>query len=951
MRIKTAVGGLLIALALPTMAAPNDLFENNGTVNTPVIDAVTFLNRGLFNVGAADVPYDTQNTRFYTNFPGAIIQGVGGMRFSRVGEDGFRHPADSFYNAGTIALDATGNSWVLIDATNVVNRGGISVGESGLMSIRGDNVQLSRSGLRAGQDPTAPINEGREFPPEYTNDSGVQDVYAGVGVNNVLDPAGPGPFNLNLLTGTPAFSGGHQVLQNGFTNQVNVAAPNAFAITNALGPTNWLVQVVFMNTNSADPFFKTDVRFGPPRNPSVDGAQMAMVQFTFEDVDTITGEPYTNFVYVLDNLGAMTNAIFFTNAFSPTDLRPSSTLITRVTPPEWDAGTGTNVIFAPTLFVSPDYVTDQVTNVYAAYSANIGPATRAPIFGGGGQVTGGAASFLNHPTNQPGRIEIEADSLDLNLTRIKSEGLLSIKTDNLSPKGPYKVDSTVVSYDVGSTAGPLVVSNLVETTVRRFTGNVRCWSGAWTNQTFSVGPDPADPTLQVTNTIDIRFHALIVGHNFQTTVPVETLNFSGRGVEIVIMDDLTVTEGLVLDTPILDVRAPIDAGSIPWNLDSLPSLRRLTNSGAMFTTDEFRLGTQTVPLDLVVNRGTMAGTFISVHSTEFENSGDLGSISGDIEIDVDALKLEGGSLISSANLRITTPDAKMTGATLASGTSSFGALILDVRDRLTDGGIDASNTWSVTDGIQLVRKPAESDLTGTEVYSFLNRFREGVHVWSAEDRGATAAGFVNNAALGKLTLDGTLFTLFTFIGPDSTTPYALYTDFLELTNAAVDVELSLNVATNLTIYFADSNVPADQLDGALGGRLRWVNDVAGARSGVPVTLSTGQSIRVNRSLLTSLTVDSDLDGIPNASDPAPFEAAALRVKVGILGSDPSQVEISWGATSGALYRVEYSARPQGAEWNVLATREHTDAAPGVVKVSDSLNPSGEQRFYRVVQVR
>jgi hypothetical protein len=94
-----------------------------------------------------------------------------------------------------------------------------------------------------------------------------------------------------------------------------------------------------------------------------------------------------------------------------------------------------------------------------------------------------------------------------------------------------------------------------------------------------------------------------------------------------------------------------------------------------------------------------------------------------------------------------------------------------------------------------------------------------------------------------------------------------------------------------------------------------------------------------------------LDGTPNASDSAPFESAALRVRVGILESDPGQVEISWGGTPGGQYRVEYSTRLQGGEWNALATCEHPDGAPGLVKVCDALRTSGEQRFYRVVQVR
>jgi hypothetical protein len=41
----------------------------------------------------------------------------------------------------------------------------------------------------------------------------------------------------------------------------------------------------------------------------------------------------------------------------------------------------------------------------------------------------------------------------------------------------------------------------------------------------------------------------------------------------------------------------------------------------------------------------------------------------------------------------------------------------------------------------------------------------------------------------------------------------------------------------------------------------------------------------------------------------------------------------------------------GGEWNLLTTCENKGATPGVVKACDRLNTSGEQRFYRVVEVR
>jgi hypothetical protein len=296
---------------------------------------------------------------------------------------------------------------------------------------------------------------------------------------------------------------------------------------------------------------------------------------------------------------------------------------------------------------------------------------------------------------------------------------------------------------------------------------------------------------------------------------------------------------------------------------------------------------------------------LSIQADQLENNGILTTTAGDILLATRDLKFEGGAAIAAANLRIQADDFKAQMSTIETGVGGFGSLILDVGNRLTDNGGVASNVWRVTDGFQLLRKPTEGDLSGTEMVSFLNRFREGVHVWAAEDLGPTPAGFTNNMALSRLTLDGTQLTLFTFVGPDSVNPYALYVNFLELTNSAAEIDVHLNVATNFTIYFADSNVP--DLDGALEGRLRRVS---------------------------------------SAPPPAGFNLQIQRVDE---ASD--QAELSWTGLPGRSYRVEFSSSLAGAAWQTLATCEQTDPQPGRLKVCDTSVPPRESRFYRVVEVR
>src|SRR5690606_37905735 len=222
LRTRTARLGaalaLLVAGAVCGHAAPSPVYENTGVASSPVIDATTFLNRGRFTALAFTQPYETQNTLHYTNFSGAVIDGDG-IWFAHVTEDGVRRPAATFRNDGKIAMDSLfqsgpvfggigavsfANSCLLVDATNVVNRGGLEVGSSGQLRIRGQDAPLARSGLRAGENPKQPINPGSVLPPDfYSNVTGVQDLTAGAGTNNGLDPATPGPFDPSVLTQTP----------------------------------------------------------------------------------------------------------------------------------------------------------------------------------------------------------------------------------------------------------------------------------------------------------------------------------------------------------------------------------------------------------------------------------------------------------------------------------------------------------------------------------------------------------------------------------------------------------------------------------------------------------------------------------------------------------------------------------------------------------------------------
>lgn len=974
-------------------AGTSPLYENRGIADSPVVDATVFLNRGTFNVASGSQPYDTQGTLYYTNFAGALITGSGGFAFEYVGTNGFRRAASSFVNQGTISLGAsdgglilpglgiggggavgfTSSSWITVQATNIFNRGGLTVGSEGLISLTATNtnrtgiVNLSRSGLRAGTDPFAPIRQGSVRGLTYSNDEGVTDLYWGVGQNNELDPAAAGPFDLAVLTGNVPSSGFHQVLVGaGVTNVVRVSGTNTFAVTNALSPTNWVIQAVYVITNSTDPDFKVDVKWGTPRIGNLPGAKMPIVRWTFQDIDTITTEPYTNYVYLLDSHGALTNSVLTTNTasrFGSTNTtpsqRPSNFIVTRVTPPEWSGATTSSIPYTKDLIYNSTYDSQTVTNWYSGYSAQIGTASSGSSSSSG--FFGRGIPELSHPTNLPGRIEIDADKLDLSLARFRSEGLLSVRAKEMTGQAPYKLDSTVVSMDVGVPAGSLVVSNLIQPIVRRFNGTVSAWSGIWTNLTSMVGPDPNDPTLQATNVVEIRFHALVVQHNFITRVPVETYRFSAQAPQLVLRDSINVQENLSIDVPEVDLAASVNTLANPITPDTFSGLVRLTNRVALTTQGSFQLGIATNPVQTLVNTGRLSGSILQLYTDSLENSGQVSTTVGDLTLTTRNLKLEQGTIASVANAFIQADDFKAQGSKVSAGYQArnqtsgntnyyLGKLTLDVATRLTDGGPTASNVWTVYDGVRLVRRPAEGDLLGTKLVSKVGRFAEAVHEWAGEDRGATAAGFTNNAALGELVLDGLAYSLYTFRSA-TTNATALYVDRLVLTNAVVDAQSSLNIEPGFTLYFADSNVDPQTLDGLFDGRLRWVKDQAGTGSGAAVTLASGHVVWVNRALLASPTIDTDGDGTPNALDAAPLEPSALRIAVRLVPGPSNQAEISWTGMPGSRYRVEYVSGVNGAGWQTLSVVEHAQDVPGELKVTDQIDAPAEPRFYRVVADR
>src|SRR5204862_6437781 len=82
------------------------------------------------------------------------------------------------------------------------------------------------------------------------------------------------------------------------------------------------------------------------------------------------------------------------------------------------------------------------------------------------------------------------------------------------------------------------------------------------------------------------------------------------------------------------------------------------------------------------------------------------------------------------------------------------ALNFTVTTSPSDSGPGSGNTFQVQDGINLRIKPQNGDLQGTTVADTAPSVPsvQITHIWAAEDRGPSAAGFSNNVSVGTLAL-------------------------------------------------------------------------------------------------------------------------------------------------------------------------------------------------------
>lgn len=997
-RILILVG--LLAPAVCAAEAPAAQYVNNGVASNEVVNAITFVNNGEFFANSQSHPWDSQNTRNFINR--GVMSGSVGFRFENVNPNSIqsRGPADSFMNFRTGSIkgfDGGGNgfiisggifngfffnadqSFVTVNAASVTNRGLISAGAGGVVRVHGGTVDLAGSAV--GIDPLGTFTDSSTigFGPflsetNFFPDPGFYD--QGWGIENNTNMFLGGILGVGTVT-SPFFN-----ITNLFScsRVISLNDPQIWVRETVGSATNLNIELVAVKTGDTNVF--ADVRFMPfffPNGVSpLNGLLTPAIELNARATNLFTLQPFTNRVYIFDQIATSTNQNLLANSAAGT-FRPAPFVVFRgsdLLHSFFVTGQTSNSVVSPDLFDSPVYSNQVVTNIQASYALQVESLqTRLPaVFGVGA-------------TNLPGRVEVRATDLTMTAARVRGEGLVSIRATNFLDATDAIIDVPRLALNLGATGGNLRVQGLARESVERLNGPIMMYGAAWTNQL--PNPDTnAGP-------IEVRFHLTMVDatdlRGVEQTTTYELGLTSRNGATVEINDPLRLASNFKVDSDNLTLNSTLVLNpGLTWNPTNLLRLANFTNNGVLMTADLAQFGQASGgAYQNFINTGRIQAYASFIEADYFENRGGdiistqfyalnvtndfcLGTVAfrtnfapsiGAIAINANVAKFEGGTARTSGDIRYTGGVFKFNNHRTEAG----GRLLIEGLNTLTDTGPDAENNWVVGDGFHLGLPRPEGDLLGTRIVTFAptNAFID--HVWSGEDRGATAEGFVNNVSLGRLVIEGQQNSRLNFTGPNAA-PYALYTEILQL-----EGDISANIAalqrqvrlSRFNIYYSDvrssnTNFTAETLNGlnlgvsaGVTNRLIWVPDFVGPNTAVDILVRPGSSetVQMNLALRTSSNLDSDGDGLPNRYDEFPlFADPDVRFTDVQFNAAQNTVALDFSARANSRYVVEYATNLVNPDWKTFQGNLQTGANGAIISVTDNVLTGSPQRYYRVRRV-
>jgi hypothetical protein len=969
--ILTGLAGLAVVTAALGRTDPS--FVNNNILIfppgvPPMIDASNFINNSAFIDNTFNslltVPYETANTVNYTNF--GVLGAVEGFRFDTFNtQTALYTNAANFYNGvgaivncgGTndgpyfvtnavfFTLGGLGGAECLVWATNIINRGTIEMGPDSLLSLQGQNISL-RGGL---------LNmEGFETG-DLFGFSGTFDGYWGLGQTPNYNPvasfgpnfaAAPGPYwvtNRDYSAMETELSSATAYM-NAITNAITVISTDG---TNTQYGIGIAYQIVYLQT-ADDRNISHNVYF--PGDSIVD--------WFWPSTNIITGIAQTNHLYLEDNLIGITNLVLVTNGVAPPNTGYGWTYI----PTNYFLFQGglffLGIPAAPGLplgIIGPD--TNNFSSGFTAYEAIFEPTTVIAS-----DVAGQTYS------NMPGRIEVTADKqLDLSSSRIAGLNYVRLTaTNNYTQDSNTRILSAVADYNLGVTNATMTVSNLLAPTCPRLNGYVELFSTAWTNI-----PGPVTNFTGIATNVYFftnSYFITLVNSQLKSSSPSEVQNLTLHApTNVVISDVLNVLSNITIDaynvtittngpgaqTPTGQLNIP--SGN-PLGASVFPRLRTLTNYGVISVQNAAAFGSAAQPLWDFVNYGSVLVEGCSIWSTNFADTGLVDAGPGPINLSATSAVLSNGVFNATFNdIILSSGSLLIRNQVLNAGHN----LTISATDSLTDGGPDSGNVWSAgVLGFNLPIQPPIASLLGTTITDTVPAYASVASQWAGQDLGPVAAGYNNNAALGRLILDGgTPGGSFVLNAPTGTN--ALYVDYLEFRNSMTNFDGSgdlanLSFGSGMKIYYAQLIINgvsfAEKLNHKNGGGLNWVAAYAGAFSSTNMVYPDGTTNRLNLALVQSCDLDSNGNGIANCQDPAPvFVPSEMNLTAVFTNTSTTIVSsnalvLSWNSIPFATNSVFFEPSVTATNWQLL-TNFVTGPTGGRQRVVDPVGASSQ--FYRV----
>ncbi len=979
--------GLIVAMPFVVVAQPTGTYVSPAFVNfPPQVNATNFINSGVWNINTTPQPYKTFSTYNYTN-TGTMNSSIGWQFDHGPYPTGPRGWSANFLNDNSGVISASDGffaatyyfytaSYLLIYATNVVNKGNLKAGPFGEIVIQGSGVNLSRSGLEI-----TPIQGGGSVNgiTNFSPDIAIFDQYWYGGTN--YHAFGTDVWDGSAVAAQDFFPVGEPCEQFGDAQigpfipvtssfLTNNYGPFALVTTNSSGGTNPPIllfsnlvrQAIFVYVT--DPSIGAAVGFGQEISPTNIYRAMA-AQLSTTSTNVVTKTVQTSYIYVVDNLAAIyTNGALAKNNFlnpsaactDPT-YRPNSVVVARAINGTYSGGDG-NVVPSD-FFYDPLTFSNRFSVGRAdAYSALVDNLAAQPLSG-------------FDLSNAPGKIIINAKDLDLSKVRMSAGAEILIQASNLVSSAGAAMDCQNLSYNFGSTNGLLNITNLAFNTVQRFRGTINEWSGVWTNYQVNVydsyvtnsaatnAPFYTNSPITIVTEIDLAI-TVVDASGLVSTVPVTVQNLVLNSTNIVISDVMNVVNTLLFNGQSLTIQGGITLSGLQqnWNIGTAPNLRYFTNNGSLQIPNVAHFGDDgSTNYAVFVNNGTLAAGLEIINSSLFLAGGSQTASQG-FYVTTASGKVENGSITSDQDVQFTAGTLKLNNSKI----TADGQLYFKVTGSLFDAGGSSGNILMCANGFNLAIKPATGDLLGSALETTTPMFAAVDHYWSGLDKGAAPAGYTNNEAVGQLILNEGVESEFIFHA--TSTSNAIYADLLDLSQCPnfLDPDV-LTIDPNFKIYYAAVKLPAsftippntngipqepeEYLNGKLGGHLAWVSNFAGPNSSVDVLIN-GQTFQMNKALRYSKIIDSNGNGIPNYYDLNPFDPVIVLSGAVVQTNQPptGAFAISWMAAPHTIYQVQYSTSMIPPNWMPLKNYTNNASASIQVTVWDTNSLSG-QRYYRV----